>query len=778
MAGEALPSKLRWRLPLAWGAIVWERLWPALWPLVALALSFLSIALFDLLPGLPGWLHLGILVLFGLGAVAALVLAVRRFSWPDRKTALRRLERDSGFEHRPLTQLDDRFAGDASDAFGRLVWQAHRERLAASVGRIVLAGPKASLVHADPRALRVLLTLVLLIALVSAGGDAGQLLARAVAPRFDSGAPAEAPTIDLWLTPPAYTGLPPVYLDGHMPAAGPVAVPAGSTVLAEIHLAEGSDAGRPSLSLDDKNQAFQPLDADDFKAGLTLRRNGRLRISLGDRAVATYDVRVIPDRPPTAFWRGPVSATPHGALRVDYGAADDYGVAGLRLEIRSDLPGSAPLDLDLAVPVPAEKRVTDTIFRDLTADPRAGLPVTMRLVATDAAGQTGASPILRAVLPERQFHDPVARAIIQLRKRLTVAPGDAGIVAQGLSDISVRPDLFHDDLVVFLGLRIAARDLIAGTDAATIARVQALLWSIATRIEDGAAAGAEADLRAAQQALQDALARGASNAELEKRMQDVQQALQRYLQAMMSQQGPDTAQAPQDNGPTRTVTEQDIEKMLQRAEELARTGDREGARRAFQQLQALLESLQTGRAGGSAAAGQQALQAMGQIARKQQDLLDRSQTMNQQPGSAGAVAQGAEAAGEQEALRRQLDGLRNGPGGSQALDAAEQAMGQAAKALRRGDAGGAMAAQGQALSALRQAAQSLEQSMSQAEGPGGNGNQDPFGRNLNDAHDIDIANPAALQESRRILDELRRRAGDGERPQDERNYIERLLRDF
>jgi uncharacterized protein (TIGR02302 family) len=779
MAQEAMPSGLFWRLPLARAILAWERLWPALWPLAALVLAFLSIACFDLLSALPGWLHLAILVLFGLGFCAALYLAARRFAWPDRRAALRRLEADSGLDHRPLSALEDRFAGSADDQFGRLVWQVHRERLAASITRLSLTAPQASLVRQDPRALRVLLTLVLLIALISAGGDAGRLIARAVMPRFESGVPVPPPSLDLWLTPPGYTGLPPIYLDGRMSAQGPIAVPAGSTALAEVHLAAG-DQGRPVLTLGTESHPFQPLDADDFKASLGLGRSGRLSVSLGGGTLAAYDLSILPDRPPHAAWRRPVSATLHGALRIDYAAGDDYGVTGLRLEIKPLLPGrlGKPLALDLPVPSPAEKTIDDTAFEDLTADPRAGLPVMLQLIATDAAGQSGSAPALRVVLPERQFRDPVARAVIALRKRLTLAPQDAGLVAHGLSDLSIRPDLFRNDMVVFLGLRVAARDLLSGGGDAAVADAQALMWRIATRLEDGAASGAESDLRAAQQALQQALAAGAPDAEIEKRMQDVEQALQRYLQALQNQ-GQGGAPTAPSNGPTRTVSQQDIQNMLHRAEELARTGNREAARAAFQQLQALLEALKAGGSGSASAAGEQALQAMGSIARHQQNLLDRSYSMsNGQQGSSGSEA--AEAAGEQEALRRQLDSLRHGAGESPALDAAGQAMGEASKALRRGDTGAALAAQGQAMDALRQAAGDLERSMEQAgTAPGGtSAGQDPFGRNITDSRDIDIADPAALQESRRILDELRRRAGEGDRPQDERNYIERLLQDF
>ena len=48
---------LRGKLFLARVMLAWEALWPALWPSVGVACLFLSLALFDVLPILPGWLH-------------------------------------------------------------------------------------------------------------------------------------------------------------------------------------------------------------------------------------------------------------------------------------------------------------------------------------------------------------------------------------------------------------------------------------------------------------------------------------------------------------------------------------------------------------------------------------------------------------------------------------------------------------------------------------------------------------------------------------------------
>ena len=99
--------------------------------------------------------------------------------------------------------------------------------------------------------------------------------------------------------------------------------------------------------------------------------------------------------------------------------------------------------------------------------------------------------------------------------------------------------------------------------------------------------------------------------------------------------------------------------------------------------------------------------------------------------------------------------------------------------------------------ALRKGAQSLADSMQQGEGEGqgegpGNragrqqsgGNQsDPLGRPLHgrefgDDFTVKIPGEIDVQRARRILEELRRRLGDPQRPQLELDYLERLLKDY
>src|SRR5689334_2686454 len=249
------PHRLTRRLRLAGVALVWERLWPSLWPALAVIGVFLVLALFDLPPRLPGVLHALLLLVTAALLGWTLLTGLRRFSLPDRGAGRRRIERASGLAHRPLTALDDRLSVGSGDAATSALWQAHRERMAAQARRLAVGWPAAGLVRRDPFALRAALALLLVIGAIDAGQDWPQRLWRAVTPSFAPGGAQAAVALDVWVTPPDYTGLPPQFLPSAPPAEA-LAVPAGSVVLAQVH----GGRGVPRLTVDDQATEFGRVD--------------------------------------------------------------------------------------------------------------------------------------------------------------------------------------------------------------------------------------------------------------------------------------------------------------------------------------------------------------------------------------------------------------------------------------------------------------------------------------------------------------------------------------
>jgi hypothetical protein len=157
----------------------------------------------------------------------------------------------------------------------------------------------------------------------------------------------------------------------------------------------------------------------------------------------------------------------------------------------------------------------------------------------------------------------------------------------------------------------------------------------------------------------------------------------------------------------------------------------------------------------------------------------------------------------QEAIRKSLGELmrRMGEQGDipGALGKAERDMHSAAQALKNGSPGQALSPQTDAMQSLREASQALadqiqkeqqqsggqggKRGRSQARNPGQEPNRDPLGRAIPGNGGIDNGNVAIptdnqVQRSRAIYDELRRRASDPNRPQIERDYLQRLMQRF
>jgi uncharacterized protein (TIGR02302 family) len=796
-----LRSALERRLVLARLALLWERAWPALWPAVGVAGAFLALALFDLPARLPSLLHAALLALFAAGLAAAAIHAFRRFRLPDRDAARRRLETASGLAHRPLATLEDRLLGGGSDPASQALWQVHRARMAAEARSLRVGVPVAGLLRRDPFALRVALGLALLIGAIDAGGDWADRIVRSLTPTFAPGAPGVPVALDIWVTPPDYTGLAPRFLAAGPPPE-PIAVPVGSSVLAQVH----GGRGAPQLVLDDKPAEFTRIDDSNFKGSATITAGKKLAVTQDGRMLGAWPIAVVPDLPPTVSFTKPPQQTDRSVLRLEYKAGDDYGVEGVKAVItRKDDASGETLAFDLPLPGEHLKQAAASSYHDLTPHPWAGLTVEIKLRAIDALGQTGDSETIETVLPERHFHHPIARAIIEARKELTLHPEDRRAVAETLSDLSLRPGLFNNDVVVFMALRTGQARLVLNQEPDTIPAVQQLLWQTALRIEDGRTTTSQSDLRQAMQKLQEALARNAPDAEIDRLMRELQQAIDRYLQALAQQlqrQPQDQPMQPVD--PSRMLSRQDLQRMLDRARDLARTGSRDQARNLLSQLQEMLENLRMAQPGQMGSGQNQTMRQMQDMMRRQPQLLDKSFRRSQQGRQQGD--EGQDDANQQEMLRNMLGDMmqRLGEQGGDLpapMARADRAMRNAVEALRRTQPGQAIGPQTEALDALQQAARSMAQQMMGRNGglpdgtePGDNegleqARRDPFGRltDENGNGGIDDGglmrmgkspNDYALEKAKEILDELRQRAGERNRPELERDYIDRLLKQF
>ena len=143
------------KIGLARASLGWEDLWPRLVPLLAIVMLFVAAAHLDLFAGLDPWIHTAILAALVIGSAGLGFFLLRRFRWPSRDAAIRRLERDSGVAHRPLVAVQDQLASGSADPMAAALWQAHRRREAQRLSGLANKPPRPVLAIIDTWALRV-----------------------------------------------------------------------------------------------------------------------------------------------------------------------------------------------------------------------------------------------------------------------------------------------------------------------------------------------------------------------------------------------------------------------------------------------------------------------------------------------------------------------------------------------------------------------------------------------------------------------------------------------
>jgi uncharacterized protein (TIGR02302 family) len=819
-----LPLRIRAFITGAWALLAIERVLPALLPAALVLGLFVAVALLGLMRVLPAWAQLGVLILWLLGFVAALWFGFRGMRLPRNDEAIRRVELDSGFTHRPITHLTDSQASNLIDPGARALWVSYRARLAATIGRLSLWPRRGGISARDPWGLRALVVLLIVIGAFVARDNWQLRLLQAVKPNFSAFARSETSKVEAWLTPPEYTRLPPISLSSAVTLDGgetkPLAVPVGSKILAQ---AEGIGA-RATLEANGTSRTFEALDAMTQRIEGKIQSGDEIAIDADGGTLARWPITVVPDQAPTVAFSGDPTATERGVMRLEYLAKDDYGVKDVRAVIQLHKDS---LELPLPLPQIDGREVKAYAYQDLTAHPWSGLEVEIRLVARDALGQIGASAPITMTLPERKFFNPVARAIIEQRKKLARDPDSKDAVAEALRGIDAQPEAFDGNISVFLALNLAWRRLTA--DAVSkddITAVEQLLWDTALALEDGGVSLAMRELRDLQRRLQDALNRGASQEEIERLMNQLQEAMNKYLQSMTEQ----IRQAMKNGQPLHQLSpnglklsQQDLNQMLNEARRMAQSGSRDSAQQMLDRLQQMLENLQAGIPMPMGQQGNQAQQMMndlGRMMQKQDQLLkDSFRRRGQQPGDqqgqqqgegqpgqqgqsqgqgqSGQAGDGQLQAAQQDLLRRELGELMRKFGNMtgdipQSMGQAEQSMRGAVQNLNQGDLDSAIDAQNQALSQLQQSMQSMQQMMQQrqtgsSKGPGERDQMDPFGRSTKDdsaggnttsSTGVKVPDEADMERARQIFEELRQRRNDPSRSRDERDYLDRLLKQF
>ena len=852
---------VRWPLRMTWAGLLAEALVRSLWPLMTICLLVLA----ALMLGLQDMVMIEVVWAAGVAAalagLAALIYGFVRFRLPSRAQAMARL--DASLPGRPLQALMDTRAIGGSDERSTAVWQAHQKRMAERAATATPVPADLRVSSRDPYALRYVALLAFGVALlfgsiwrVGSVADMGP----------GGGTLASGPVWEGWAESPRYTGRPTIYLNDITDSA--LRVPVGSLITLRLYGEVGALTLEETVSGRVGDVPAASATAQDF----TVVQDGRIAINgPGGRS---WDVAVIPDAAPQIVILEEPTVSALGEMTLPFSAQDDYGVEAGEARIALDMPAvtrahglSADPDPrpDIVVPLPTpiagdRAQFEENLIEDFSEHPWANLPVKITLTALDAAEQQTSTPPRAMVLPGRRFFDPLAAAVIEQRRDLLWARSNGRRVTQILRAVSHLPDDIFRNQTDYLRLRQLTRrvDVLAsyGLSDEQQEDLAADLWDLALILEEGDLADALERMRRAQDRLTEAMKNGASDAEIAELMEELRRATEDYIdqlsrQAQREQQ--DGEQGPQgDPENSMQMTQDDLQRMMDRIQELMEQGRMAEAQQALQELQQMMENMRVTQGQGQQgkSPGEQAMEGLADTLREQQGLSDQAfrdlqeqfnpgaqagenqgnegrnggqgrgqshegqngqgQGQGDERGEGGDQADGGQQgegesegsiADRQQALRDELSrqqghlpgaGTPEGDAAREALDRAGRAMDGAEEALRQNDLAEAIDNQAQAMEALREGMRSLGEAMAQEQTQPGQGTspsdrraeaRDPLGRESGNAGADGDTGPLALDDdaygrARELLDEIRRRSGDTERSEVERDYLKRLLDRF
>ncbi len=774
------------------------------WPFVSLALvtyGFVALSGHNFLPTRAVQL---LITIVGIGLIFLLVRGIRRFSWPDKSQILQRL--DSSLPNSPIAALQDKQALNSDHPLARALWQEHLDRMEAHAMLARAKAPQPALASRDPVGLRLMAIVVALVAIIFAPKPDLETLVAAVTGE-DIGLTGPSFAIEAWALPPAYTGKPALYLTEIAPNVE-INLPVGSEISVRFYgdgdfiIAEETSG---NLTVIPPHNPDVPVRDVQFLA----LSSGLITLLNGNDTLAQWTIKVIPDLPPILRIPDGLEKATSGAMELTYGARDDYGIVTAKLLIRPNLSlvdrrfglladPNIPDVIERDLPMPFSQDQTDikeTFSEDFSRHLWANLPVDITVQVTDGAGQTAQITLDPADLPARSFFDILAAGIVEQRRDLLWSPQNDTRVSQVLRAMTYHPsEGLFPSASTYLMTRTAIRrmgyQMQDGFDNAERAEISDLLWLIANLIEDGDLSGAEARLRRAQERLALGLENGATDAEMAELMDELRAATDEYLQQLS--QNAEPGQTPAPGQETRTMSMDQLQEMLDKLQELAESGQTAEARQMLEQLREFMENMQVTNQQSQPGQGGRDQQNLQDTLQQQQQLSDEAFQQLQEQLDQGAEQDGEGLAERQEALRQFLDDMRgqaDSDEASEAIDQAESNMAEARDRLNEGDFSGALDEQAEVMEDLRRGLREL-QNRAQADQSGedgqldpNNAQRDPLGRPVGSQGRVDNGDTAvpdqdANDRARELMEEIRRRSGDAQRPVEELDYLRRLLERF
>ncbi|WP_375615716.1 TIGR02302 family protein [Bartonella sp. AP58NXGY] len=788
---------------LMWGIISLERIWGRLLPfflVLSLFCSFSWLGLFGVLGYWSHWLLLGVMLVCAGVSLFFLI----GFRFPTMREVDHRLERVNGLKHQPLNIQTDHLCSENDEDFGAVIWREHQRRMAKQLYHLKTGFISLNSAAYDPLALRALCVLLFVCAFSFSFGSRGGRLTDAF--DFRPVVDEKFMRIDAWVTPPAYTGVAPIYLTKDEKTQ--LVIPEGSDVVVRVVNGAGVTVKAKSVE-DGKEVSFLEKNEKTALSDPIVHFETHLEHSINlfvssRHKKQQWHLQMIKDAFPTIRWLEKPGRILTGSLELRYELDDDYGVTKAFVEIEPFLPQNKSVpslykapEIELLLPRGGKGKMR--MVQDVSAHPWAGSQVKITLVAEDGAGQKGRSRTFVMTLPQRVFSNPVARAVSELRRLLALDASARERVLDMLSALLVRPEKGLKNATHFIVLQSAWTKLSLAQTEEDLRDVVDYLWQIALGIEGNQLESVQKKLKQAQAALRDALRYGAPAAEIERLMADLRQAMDAYIRALAEKAQDSQVSKNSKSLKSPNLSENTLQEKLNLIEEMAKTGSSLAAEQLLAEVEQTLDHLHVQKGNQNEGEKSQSAQMkekmdqLGDLMRRQQEILNETHQLEMEQKRGENVPEQqkkslkkrqAELQSELSTLEKELSEQGFETGG--ALKRAEEQMNFAESALDNGNHQVSIKNQSDALESLRQGAQNVLKKMRETLKETGNdqnadsGPKDPLGRPLSSKTDEEQEGEALPQESdqmrtRQILDEIRKRLGKEHISEEEKNYLERLL---
>ena len=702
----------------------WQLLWECYAPALALGVLLLSLYVIGATAGV--WQFIGdpwrlIALIIALVFLTLSVLQAQKKLKPTRSQALRRVEQDSGLQHRPLDALTDSESALSGES---MAWRTHVSRAKAKVENAIAPKLRPALKPIDKYYLRFIVPCALVLAFMVGGGDNYERLRASFMPVWQPGISSKSVRYEAWIDPPEYTGRPPSYFKG----SKELTAPEGSEFVARI-----SGVKKPPRLIvreGNRTKRITPkrLGPKSFEARTKVSKSAKASYRIGTET-KIWEMNIQTDQHPFIEFDALPDAGKRDKLIFTYNLKDDFGVESLSLVMALEEAPDEKDVMDVLLPGSSVRSAEkEPASLDLTKHKWAGKQVIGYLSAVDGKNQIGTSDTNVFIVPDKIFVEPLAKAVAEHRTLVLSGTGPyAPLKVEDFKDpnkpiFSVdRPDYtierapasvqraallieaatdkpmgVFEDPTVYMGLRNIYRRLQTARNQDALGGIPEDLWQIALRAEFGILGDALADMQAAERALNNAMARRAPQREIDTLFERYNNAVDRYMEELMKkaiEEAKNNAGGDQSGGGGDGINNDEIQALLDAIEEANRLGDTVAARKALAKLAELLENLQIQMAMGGGGSGEgvgdgmseelkEALEELNELLGEQRQLRDETQDARRdqlgdkpQGGQSGQQDGGKPGEGQnpggqsgdalaqnQKSLRELLEKLENGAG--------------------------------------------------------------------------------------------------------------------